>query len=111
MKRTPKNYLNILSMERKLIIEFRNERFFDKTKALSDIFKKVSLPSFESKSKDSTRLKPSKEIQKQKFKLLPRNRLILPNLNLFQCQKSYSLILFQVLYLKGILRQDQKSTC
>ena len=66
---------------------------------------------FESKSKESTKFKPSKEIQEQKFKLLPRNRLILPNLNLFQCQKSYSLIFFHVLYLKGILRQDQKSTC
>ena len=31
----------------KTYIEFRNERFVDKTKALSDVIKKVSLPSFE----------------------------------------------------------------
>ena len=61
--------------------------------------------------KNQQNLNHLKKIQKQKFKPLPRNRLILPNLDLFQCQKSYSLILFQVLYLKGILQQNQKSTC
>ena len=61
--------------------------------------------------KNQQNLNHLKKIQKQKFKPLPRNRLILPNLDLFQCQKSYSLILFQVLYLKGILQQNQKNTC
>ena len=61
--------------------------------------------------KNQQNLNHLKKIQKQKFKPLPRNRLILPNLDLFQCQKSYSLILFQVLYLKGILQQNQKSNC
>ena len=61
--------------------------------------------------KNQQNLNHLKKIQKQKFKPLPRNRLIFPNLDLFQCQKSYSLILFQVLYLKGILQQNQKNTC
>ena len=75
MKRTPKNYLNILSMERKLLIEFRNERFFDKTKALSDVIKKVSLPSFESKSKESTKFKPSKENTKAKIQAIAQKQV------------------------------------
>ena len=57
MKQTPKNYLNILSMERKVILNFVKKDLL----ALFHVIKKVSLPSFASKSKESTKFKPSKE--------------------------------------------------
>ena len=67
MKRIAKKLLGYFEHGEKTYIEFRNERFADKTKALSDVIKKVSLPSFESKSKESTKFKPSKENTKAKI--------------------------------------------
>ena len=62
-----KKLLEYFKHGEKAYIEFRNERFVDKTKELSDVVKKVSLPSFESKSKESTKFKPSKENTKAKI--------------------------------------------
>ena len=62
-----KKLLEYFEHGKKIYIEFRNERFVDKTKALSDVIKKVSLSSFESKSKESTKFKPSKENTKAKI--------------------------------------------
>ena len=59
----------------KTYIEFRNERFADKTKVLSDVIKKVSLPSFESKSKESTKFKPSEENTKAKIQAIAQKQV------------------------------------
>ena len=61
MKRTPK--------------EFRNDRFVDKTKTFIDIIKKVSLPSLESKYKESTKFKPSKENTKAKIQAIAQKQV------------------------------------
>ena len=55
--------------------EFCNERFVDKTKALPDVIKKVSLPTFESKSKESTKFKPSKENPKAKIQVIAQKQV------------------------------------
>ena len=54
-------------MGRKVILNFENEGFVDKTKALTNVIKKKLLPSFELKSKESTKSKPSKENLKAKL--------------------------------------------
>ena len=59
----------------KTYIEFCNKRFVDKTKTLSDVIKKVSLPSFESKSKESTKFKPSKENTKAKIQAITQKQV------------------------------------
>ena len=65
-----KKLLEYFEHGEKTYIEFRNERFLDKTKALSDVIKTVSLPSFESKSKESTKFKPSKENSNAKIQAI-----------------------------------------
>ena len=106
-----KKLLEYFEHGEKSYIEFCNERFVDKTKALFHVIKMFHCHHLNPNLKNQPNLNHLKKIQQQKFKPLPRNRFILPNLDLFQCQKSYSLILFQVLYLKAILQQNQKNTC
>ena len=65
-----KKLLEYFEHGEKTYIEFRNERFLDKTKALSDVIKTVSLPSFESKPKESTKFKPSKENSNAKIQAI-----------------------------------------
>ena len=111
MKRTPKNHLNILSMERKLTLNFVTRDLLIRQKRYLMLLKRFHCHRLNQNPKNQPNLNHPKKVQKQKYKPLPRNRLILPNLNLFQYQKFYSLVLFQVLYLKGILQQNQENLC
>ena len=59
----------------KIYIDFENERFFDKTKALSDAFKAVLLPWFRLKSKKSSKSEPSKEKFKAKLQEIAQKQV------------------------------------
>ena len=75
MKRIAKKLLGYFEHGEKTYIEFRNERFADKTKAISDVIKKASLPSFESKSEESTKFKPSKKNTKAKIQAIAQKQV------------------------------------
>ena len=75
MKRIAKKLLGYFEHGEKTSIEFRNERFADKTKAISDVIKKASLPSFESKSEESTKFKPSKKNTKAKIQAIVQKQV------------------------------------
>ena len=75
MKRIAKKLLGYFEHGEKTYIEFRNERFADKTKAISDVIKKASLPSFESKSEESTKFKPSKKNTKAKIQAIVQKQV------------------------------------
>ena len=70
-----KKLLKYFEHGEKTYTEFRNERFVDKTRALSNVIKKVSLPSIESKSKESTKFKPSKENTKAKIQAIAQKQV------------------------------------
>ena len=75
MKRIAKKLLGYFEHGEKTYIEFRNKRFADKTKAISDVIKKASLPSFESKSEESTKFKPSKKNTKAKIQAIAQKQV------------------------------------
>ena len=75
MKRIAKKLLGYFEHGEKTYIEFRNKRFADKTKAISDVIKKASLPSFESKSEESTNFKPSKKNTKAKIQAIAQKQV------------------------------------
>ena len=70
-----KKLLEYFEHGEKTCIEFRNERFVDKKKVLSDVIKKVSLPSFEWKSKESTKFKPYEENTKAKIQAIAQKQV------------------------------------